>query len=48
MQRIAQHAIDEVEIAEILGPKFSASVDQLVDRLTSDPKVRSSIPRWGS
>ena len=48
MLRIVQHAIGEVETAKFLAPKLSASVDQLVERLTLDPKVPGSIPHWGS
>ena len=39
MPRIVQHAIGGLEIAELFLPKSSASVDQLVERLTSDPMV---------
>ena len=46
--RIVQHVIGEVEGAKIFLKKSSASVDQLVERLTSDPKVPGSIPRQGS
>ena len=48
MLRIVQHAIGEINIAKFLVSKFPASVDQLVERLTSDPTVQGSIPRRGS
>ena len=43
-----QGAIGEVEKAKFLIPKSSASMDQLVERLTSDLKVPGSIPSRGS
>ena len=48
MLRIVQHAVGEINIAKFLASKFPASVDQLVERLTSDPRVPGSIPRRGS
>ena len=46
--RIVQHVIGEVEGAKIFLKKSSASVDQLVEQLTTDPKVPVSTQRWGS
>ena len=45
---IVQHVISELEIAKYFWPKSFASMDQLVERLTSDPTVPGSIPRQGS
>ena len=45
---IVQCSLEELDIAKFLASKSSASVDQLVERLTSDPKVPGSIPRRGS
>ena len=45
---LVQGAIGALEIAKFFVPKSFASVDQLVERLTSDPKVPGSIPRLGS
>ena len=48
MPRIVQYAIGEVDVAKFFAPKSLASVDQLVERLTSDLEVPGSIPRRGS